>query len=188
MHSAPDAFIPEVQKRRLEHGAILVARDALTDPNFKGTLVLICHYDEEGAYGLVLNRASRMPLREVFEGLPDTVSPNDASRPIHLGGPVQASELQILQIGPDPAPQSMEIVPEVYLGGTWTEIEEFLSRDPRSLRLFLGYSGWGKGQLEAEVESGAWEVWRGDVRRLLESPAEHWMAGGSDFLRFVASW
>lgn len=185
-HAEP--FLPEVHKRRLEQGSVLVARESLEDPNFKDTVVLLCHCDADGAYGLVLNRPSHMPLREIFESLPETVSSSGTSRPTYIGGPVQSTELQILHVGSDPAPNSMEIVPDVHLGGTWIEIEEFLSRDPRELRLFLGYAGWGKGQLEQEIDGGSWEVWKGDLLRLLKEPEESWNAGSRDFLRFVASW
>jgi putative AlgH/UPF0301 family transcriptional regulator len=52
--------------------------------------------------------------------------------------------------------------------------------------LFLGYSGWGEGQLEEEVEAGAWEVLTGDVRRLLTSADESWAAGGERLRQFLA--
>jgi len=169
----------------LKSGTILVAREALTDPNFSNTIVLVCQHAEAGAYGLVLNRPSHMPLGEIFEHPPELPGGAGGNRRVYIGGPVQATELQILQIGTDPVDHSLEIAPEIYLGGAWEQVEDFLTRDPQSLRLFLGYSGWGEGQLEEEVAAGAWEVHEPDVRRLLLAPEEIWGSGWAGLSRFL---
>jgi putative transcriptional regulator len=184
MPDSPDDT-PESYKSRLESGTILVAREALTDPNFNNTIVLLCQYGESGAYGLVLNRTAHMPLHEIFEHPPEMPGEPGQKRRVYIGGPVQSTELQILQIGPDPVEHSLEIVPGVHLGGAWEQVEDFLSQDPRSLRLFLGYSGWGEGQLEEEVEAGAWEVHPVDVRALLEAPESLWGEGWAALRRFL---
>jgi putative transcriptional regulator len=177
----------ESYKSRLKSGTILVARDALTDPNFNNTIVLLCQYGEAGAYGLVLNRPAHMPLHEIFEHPPTLPGEVGQKRRVYIGGPVQSTELQILQIGANPVEESLEIAPEVHLGGAWEQVEDFLTRDPQSLRLFLGYSGWGEGQLDEEVEAGAWEVWDIDIQRLLMDPNEAWAGGREAFQRFLAS-
>jgi putative transcriptional regulator len=189
MPDFPDAAAEssESYRKRLKSGAILVAREALTDLNFNNTIVLLCQYGEAGAYGLVLNRPAHMPLHEIFEHPPALAGDAGQRRRIYIGGPVQSTELQILQIGSDPVEESLESAPEVHLGGSWEQVEDFLNRDPRRLRLFLGYSGWGEGQLEEEVEAGAWEVWDTDIRRLLTDPDESWAAGREPFRRFLES-
>ncbi|MBN2035871.1 MAG: YqgE/AlgH family protein [Chitinispirillaceae bacterium] len=157
---------PGLQKRleRLGNGAVLMAHDALQDPNFTASVVLICIYAREGgAYGLVLNRPSHMPLSEIFDG----VSGMDARREIGIGGPVAQDELQVLQITNEPQPESFQVAPRVYLGGKWQSVEQMLALESRTARLFLGYSGWAPGQLEHEIEAGAWEVYRVDVETLL---------------------
>ena len=171
----------------LSNGALLVARDLLTDPNFNQSIVLLCQYGNDGAYGLVLNRPSHMPLGEIFEHPPEGFGGPESRRRVYIGGPVQPTELQILQVDADPVPQSLQVAENVHLGGAWTELEEILARDPANLHLFLGYSGWGEGQLEAEIEAGAWEVLRTDVRKLLAAPEVEWMAGGESLKRFLAS-
>ncbi|MCD6023240.1 MAG: protein yqgE [Fibrobacteria bacterium] len=174
-------------KSRLKSGTILVAREALVDPNFNNTIVLLCQYSEAGAYGLVLNHAAHMPLHEIFEHPPELSGGASGNRRVYIGGPVQSTELQILQIGTDPAPESLEIAPGIHLGGAWEQVEDFLQRDPRDLRLFLGYSGWGEGQLEEEVEAGAWEVHETDIRRLLEAPEALWTGGREQLRRFLGA-
>jgi len=177
-------FDPEAEKRELVSGAVLAARGPLNDPNFSSTIVLLCQYGPEGAYGLVLNRPAHMPLSEIFEQPPEI--PSSEKRRVYIGGPVQPEELQILQIG-ESAPGSTEVAPDVHMGGAWTALDEILSRDPKILRLFLGYSGWAGGQLEQEVELGAWEVFRPDVKKLLLGREDAWMGGTREFKRFITS-
>jgi putative transcriptional regulator len=164
----PDLAARE-QLARLGDGAVLLARDALEDPNFAATVVLICIYTKGGgAYGLVLNRPSHMPLSEVFDGCSDSSD----RREVYIGGPVQQEELQILWITDAAQPQSHRIAPRVYLGGKWESIDSMLAIDPGSTRLFLGYSGWAPGQLEMEITAGAWDVYRLGVEELLMNTQE----------------
>ncbi len=155
-------------------GALLLAGELLEDPNFRNTIVLVCRHDAEGAYGLVLNRPSHMPLREIFE-----ISPQDPEaaerRRVYIGGPVRPEELQVLELGGEAVPEAVTLAPGVNVGGRWDSLEAILSRGEPSLRLFLGYAGWGPGQLEDEIAEGAWEVRRPkDLGRLLETPDEEW--------------
>jgi putative transcriptional regulator len=164
--SEPD---PAAQENigRLCDGAVLLARDTLADPNFFAAVVLICIYSQEnGAYGLVLNRPSHMPLSEVFDGFTES----EGRRRVYIGGPVQQEELQILEITDMGRDQSHQVAPRVFLGGKWESVEEMLLVDPESAHLFLGYSGWAAGQLENEIALGAWDVYRVDVERLLGNP------------------
>jgi putative transcriptional regulator len=152
---------------RLSSGAVLLARDVLQDPNFIATVVLVCIYAKEGgAYGLVLNRPSHMPLSELFDGF----SGRSVSREICVGGPVQQDELQILQITDTPKPEAFKVAPRLYLGGKWFDVDQMLGQEQSSALLFLGYSGWAAGQLEGEIEAGAWEVHRVNLEELLLNP------------------
>lgn len=182
-------FPPDAERRptpELAPGILLAASDRLEDPNFSKTIVLLCQHGSEGAYGLVLNRPSHMPLREIFEHPPETADGRPATRRVYIGGPVQPTELQILQVGEPVAPETMEIAPGVHMGGKWETLEEILTPDPSAVRLFLGYAGWGEGQLEEEVEAGAWEVLKCDVGRLLATPEAEWAQDGGQLSRFLA--
>jgi len=162
-------FNQEKQLNRLRVGSVLLSREALEDPNFKETLVLICLHNDQSTVGLVINRPSHMPLSEVF----DVDTPlKDRSRKIYIGGPVQQEALQILQITDTPVEGAYQIAPQVYLGGEWNSLEDILSTDPIDTRLFLGYSGWGPAQLETEIRIGAWEVFSIPPKELLSRPDE----------------
>ncbi|MBN1130102.1 MAG: YqgE/AlgH family protein [Chitinispirillaceae bacterium] len=165
-------------------GTVLLARDVLQDPNFIATVVLVCIYAKEGgAYGLVLNRPSHMPLSEMFDGFRD----RDLSREICIGGPVQQDELQILQLTDDPQPESFRVAPRLFLGGKWHDVDQMLEQDPASARLFLGYSGWAAGQLEGEIKAGAWDVYRVDLEQLFQNPQRMVYASVADIASYLAS-
>jgi putative transcriptional regulator len=171
---------------KLKPGAVLLARD-MSDPNFNATAVLICQHGPEGSYGLVLNRPSHMPLSEVFDKPPAWAGDAARKQRIYIGGPVQPEELQILQVTTEPVPGSYQVAPEVYLGGYWGDLKDVLDLEPKALRLFLGYSGWGADQLAKEVELKAWEVWKVDVKKLLLGPEEAWQGGLGPIKTFLST-
>jgi putative transcriptional regulator len=79
------------------------------------------------------------------------------------------------------------VAPEVYLGGYWGDLKDILELDPKTIRLFLGYSGWGADQLAREVQMEAWEVWNVDVKRLLLGPEEAWAGGIGQIKSFLST-
>ena len=172
------------QRASLSSGCVLLAREALQDPNFEATVVLVCVHGDEGSYGLVLNRISHMPVSEIFEGIGD----NNHAREILIGGPVQQNELQIVEITGTPAEGAYQIAPQVYMGGRWNDTALMIGSNPVTTRLFLGYSGWGPGQLVSEIDLGAWDVFKVDLKQLLTNC--HLLAGAdttasSSFLQSI---
>jgi len=147
-------------------GTVLHATENLDGSYFEGAVVLIAVHDENGSFGLMLNRSSHMPLHEVFNPVPDVP---DIKRPFYIGGPVDEEGLHLLHIcsGFD-ANNGLQIAEGVELGGEWENIEEILLSDPHSTLLFLGYSGWDAGQLEEELEEGSWETYSPNLQDLLE--------------------
>ena len=177
---------PSDNVAKLKSGAVLLARD-MSDPNFQATVVLICQHSAEGSYGLVLNRPSHMPLSEIFDKPMAWAGDVGRRQKVYIGGPVQPEELQILQVTQEPVPGSICVTPEVYLGGDWSEQEGVLDADTQSLRMFLGYSGWGPRQLAQEVEAQAWEIWTLNVKALLLAPESIWQGAPGPLRTFLAS-
>lgn len=137
-------------------GRLLVASPKLLDPNFMHTVVLLCEHNEEGSYGLILNRPGDLAVSEL-----DTEAPLLKGRGDRLffGGPVQVQHLQLLHRAEAPVPLSMEVIPGVRLGGDPDALLEALSgRGEESVRFLVGYSGWGAEQLATEMGEGAWVV------------------------------
>ena len=132
-------------------GHLLVSNATLFDPNFRRTVVLIGHHDEEGAVGVVLNRPLGVTVEQAVPPLSDLV---DGDGELFEGGPVQPQAAVVIAEFLDPAMASVVAFGSV--GFLPEEVEE----DDRPMivraRIFVGYSGWGPGQLEAEVEEDAW--------------------------------
>ncbi len=134
-------------------GNLLVASPALQDPNFVRSVVLITEHGEEGAMGIVLNRPADAEVEEVLPEL----APIAVAEPVFVGGPVQPESLVVLGEFTDPDKAAWIIVADVGLVSASTDLDE-LPDAVRRGRVYAGFSGWGPGQLEAELEEEAWFV------------------------------
>jgi putative transcriptional regulator len=137
-------------------GQLLVATPALTDPNFARTVVqLLSHDTEDGALGVVLNRPSETPLSDVLPGWA-LLAPEPLV--VFLGGPVQESAAICLgRLAPGDTDETCIPVPGAPWLGT-LDLDSDAADPVQEVRVFAGYAGWSAGQLEAEVEEGAWWV------------------------------
>ena len=133
-------------------GKLLLSSPSLVDPNFRKTVVLIAHHDEDGAMGLVLSRPSDVSAAEavpLLEGLPG------AQGPVFVGGPVQPQAFMVLAEFDDVEDSVAPIFDHIGFMSADAEPETL---SIQRVRLFAGYAGWGAGQLEAELEEPAWIV------------------------------
>jgi putative transcriptional regulator len=135
-------------------GRLLLATPALFDPNFRRTVVLVGEHGEEGAMGLVLNRPADVTVGEAVPAL--AVVTGDEAR-VHVGGPVQPEAVLVLAEFEDPEAAATLVVGDVGFASSEGDLEE-LAGAIRRARVFAGYSGWGPGQLEAELEEESWLV------------------------------
>jgi len=148
-------------------GTILHATEALAGSFFEDAVIVVAVHDENGAFGLMLNRRSHMPIQEVFNPVPNVTN---MLHPFYIGGPVDEEGLHLLHLTTSfDVRNGLEVYDGVELGGEWDTIEDILQSDPQDTFLFLGYSGWNTGQLEDELAEGSWDVYRVNVRNLLES-------------------
>lgn len=134
-------------------GKLLVASPALDDPNFARTVVLITEHGDDGAMGIVLNRPADAEVSDILPELAEIA----VEEPIFVGGPVQPEALVVLGEFTDPGKAAWIVVADVGLVSAATDIEE-LPDSVRRGRVYAGFSGWGPGQLEAELEEEAWIV------------------------------
>lgn len=129
----------------------MVASPYLEDPNFVRTVVLLIQHSEEGAFGVVLNRALSKTVQELWADVSE--EPCDNDHPIHLGGPVEGP---LLALHDREEWGEVEVVPGVYFSAQKDHLEKLVAENEERCLLFVGYSGWGGGQLEGELEQGAW--------------------------------
>jgi len=134
-------------------GQLLLDSGQLRGSFFQRTVVLICQHDAEGAFGLVLNRATGSKVGDmIVADLPDRLK----ACPLYLGGPVQPSALSYLHS--DAFIPGANVMPNLSLGhslDTLLELGESYS-PTQKLKLFAGYAGWNPGQLEDEMKRKAW--------------------------------
>ncbi len=146
---------------RLRVGDLLVATPALLDPNFARTVVLILDLDENGALGVVLNRPSDVPVREILPDWTDVTGNPDV---LFQGGPVSTdSALAVgasMMHGTDPNVEPVgfrRLYDDVGIIDLDTPTE-IVGPALTGLRIFAGYAGWGEAQLEEEIAEGSWFV------------------------------
>jgi len=141
-------------------GQILIAMPGMADPRFERSVVLVCAHSDEGAMGLIVNK----PLEELsFSGLLEhlkiPVAPEGRDIRVHFGGPVErgrgfvlhSSDWRPLGEGTMKVPGGLEMTATI-------NVLEALAKGggPGKALLALGYSGWGPGQLEAEIARNDW--------------------------------
>jgi putative transcriptional regulator len=145
-------------------GSFLVARPVIQDPHFRRTVVLLIQHAAEGAFGLVVNRPAKV------EGVPFQV---------FTGGPCQSPGLLMLHghadwLGPEDGGPKPQVAPGVFMGdaGCVRRVSEADEEERLRYRMFVGYAGWGPGQLERELATGSWAIVPADGQVLFDTPAE----------------
>ncbi len=134
-------------------GQLLLDGGKLRGSFFNRTVVLICQHDEDGAFGLVLNRSTD---RNVGESIVADIPSALGEQPLFLGGPVQPGALTYLRT--DSLLLNANVISNLSFGHSLDSLVEVSkSYSPTDkVRVFAGYSGWSPGQLEDEMKRGAW--------------------------------
>ncbi len=132
-------------------GQLLISSGGLYDPNFRHTVVLIGEHNDDGALGVVLNRALDVSVEKVAPPLSALVPPGEL---LYQGGPVQPEGLVLLVELTQPDLLDIRVFGSVgFLVG---DVPEEIKASILRARVFAGYSGWGPGQLEAEMAVDSW--------------------------------
>lgn len=134
-------------------GRLLISNGGLFDPNFRHTVVLVGEHNEEGALGVVLNRILDVTVQEAIPTLSDLVP---ADEPLFEGGPVGPSSAVL--IAELENPELVDVPVFASVGFLVGEVSADLEATILRARVFAGYSGWGPGQLEAEIAADAWII------------------------------
>ena len=134
-------------------GILLIADPFLKDPNFLRTVVLLCEHKDEGSFGFVLNKQIEQTLDELITDL------EGHRLPVYYGGPVQMDTIHFLHQYPDLIPESVKVSDDIFCGGNFETVTALLkskSIDLNKIKFFIGYSGWGDGQLDGELTERSW--------------------------------
>jgi putative transcriptional regulator len=167
--------------------ALLLSMPQLDDPNFGRTVVLLCEFAAEGAFGLVINRPTEFPAASVVQLDPPVLAANDL--PLWIGGPVEPERGWILLTEAREEEDARELAPGLFLSASPHVLRRVLeSSMPPPARVIAGYAGWGPGQLDEELSQSSWlmadvdagflfatppaELWEAAIRRLGADPSQ----------------
>lgn len=165
-------------------GKLLVAMPGMADPRFDRSVIMVCAHSDDGAMGLIVNKPNRdLSFASLLEHLNIPVAAHGRDIRVHVGGPVERGRGFVLHSTDYPEQAASMRVPGGGSGGwrmtaTLDILEAFArGQGPSAALLALGYSGWGPGQLEAEIGRNDWLVC--DAREDLvfaEDDAGKWIA------------
>ncbi len=134
-------------------GQLLIADPRLADMNFFRSVVLITRHNGDGAMGLVLNQPSKVSLSDIWDKISEVPLARDDL--VYVGGPVQGP---LAALHDSVECSELEVMPELHFSVNRDQIDRLLSSVEGNCRVYSGYSGWGPGQLEGELEVGGWLV------------------------------
>ena len=159
----------EAQQSRLEpaKGVFLVAKPRVPG-TFKETVVLLLgHTKEDGTIGVIINRTTEMSLKEA---LPELEAEGDVSHRLFFGGPVAMNALLVVFRTGNPPRGASHVMTDVYFSGERDVLEALVKRNKGAdeMHVFMGYAGWGPGQLQWEINRGDWGLVRGDRETIFE--------------------
>ncbi|MEI7983659.1 MAG: YqgE/AlgH family protein [Bacteroidota bacterium] len=157
-------------------GIILISEPSLRDFYFRQSVVLLAAHNEEGTFGLIINKPIEARIRDVIKDFPDI------NMPVFLGGPVKTDSIFFIHTRKD-IDQSMPIMQGLYWGGDIGVIRGMLENDElteKEIRFFVGYSGWDPSQLDREIREKSWVLSHTTVAEVINrNPEKLW----SDHIR-----
>lgn len=160
-----------------ESGRILISEPFMMDPSFKRSVVLLCDYQEEGSFGLILNRPLNMNLNEVLPEL-------EYDFPLFYGGPVGKDTLHFIHARGEMFEDALPVTPDLAYGGDFDRLKELLKEetfDSSNIRFFVGWCGWSAGQLDDELKEKSWIISEVDNDKVFESRSSSmWEASLND--------
>jgi putative transcriptional regulator len=155
-------------------GQLLIASPSIHDPNFRRTVVYMTEHGDDGAMGLVLNRAAQTTIADA---VPELGWLADGAAIVHVGGPVSPQSVVVLAEFAEPRLSALLVEDDLGFVPAEVDDHEALAAALRRTRVFAGHAGWGPGQLDAEMEEESWIVAparREDV--FTDQPDELWSA------------
>ncbi|MEO8447529.1 MAG: YqgE/AlgH family protein [bacterium] len=149
----------------ISQGKLLLSAPFLGDV-FNRTVILLTEHYTEGSVGFILNKPTDLKLHEVIEDFPEF----DAK--VFAGGPVQYDSLNFIHKANDVLEGGVEIINGVFWGGNFELLKILISNgslDPQDFKFFLGYSGWGNGQLENEMKHNSWYLSASSIENIFDN-------------------
>lgn len=155
MQNPLEIRLSKLNKLEPEKGRVLISDPYLPDPSFRRSVVLLCEHNENGTFGLILNKPLGISVNDTLMDFPPFNSE------VFMGGPVNPDKLFFIHTLGNLLTDSVKITDNLYWSGDFEMLKELIKDKKISandIRFFIGYSGWDKGQLEDELNSDSWIV------------------------------
>ena len=149
-------------------GHLLISSPDLEDTFYRSVVLLVRH-DDDGALGLILNRQTQTSVREVWENVCD--QPCQVDDRLYFGGPCEGP---LMALHTDFMRMEIEAFEGVYFSADREALEKLVANAQETKRFYVGYSGWGPGQLESEVRRGAWKILPANRDTVFSADGELW--------------
>jgi len=161
-------------------GIILISEPSLRDFYFRQSVVLLAEHNEEGSFGIIINKPIETRLNEVLKEF------TNLDIPIYLGGPVKTDSIFFIHTKEN-VEKSLKIIDGLYWGGDIDTIREMMTMGmitENEIRFFIGYAGWNPNQLDREISEKSWVLSHTTVEEVInQHPEQLW----PDYLRSMGS-
>lgn len=140
-------------------GSLLIAHPTLLESNFKRVVIFLAEHSDEGTLGYVLNRRLETTLSQILPDEPSALSTLASAIPLYWGGPCQTDTLHCVHRLGTHIPGAVEVTKGVYWGGSFDVLYDLIAHGAivsNDVRFFVGYAGWGSGQLDGEIGEQSW--------------------------------
>jgi putative transcriptional regulator len=144
----------------MKPGIFLKSTSLLDDTVFEHSIIFIAEFNDKGAMGYIINKKYQRGLNELEE------FKRIRSFPLYTGGPVDQEHLFFIHKRPDLIEGGTLIADGVFLGGDFNAAVKHIDNNlltGKDVKVFIGYCGWDKDELEAEIAEGSWEVIEGET-------------------------
>ncbi len=155
MKAEIDLFTIRPEDKIPEKGKLLISEPFLPDSFFNRTLIYLTEHTEKGSVGFILNKSINIKVDDALEGF------SGWEEKLTMGGPVAPDTLHYIHTLGDLINDSVWISENIYWGGSIDVLKDLIKTgkaDRNQVRFFLGYSGWGEGQLERELKENSWLI------------------------------
>ncbi len=158
----------EKPRTKPKQGSILISEPSLRDFYFRQSVILLAEHNEDGSFGVIINKPIEARLKDIIKGF------TGYNLPVYLGGPVKTDSIFFIHTRDD-IDQSLPIMQGLYWGGDLDSIRDMLKSkvmSPDEIRFFVGYSGWSPNQLDRELKEKSWVLSQTSVKEIINDHPE----------------
>lgn len=164
-------FMPAAAQS-LERPLILAASPGAGAQTVGSIVLLVAPVGGDKHIGFIVNRPSEVPLGKLFPNLPAS---QETGEPLYIGGPLEMEVVFALVQRPlSPGGNSLQVMPGLYAAYEPAVVDRIIDSDPQHARFFAGFMAWRPGELQDEVDAGAWIVLEADANVVMGEPERLW--------------